>query len=178
MSRTSTRKPAAKRAAGRTRRRPARSDGSYEIGYGRPPEGTRWPQGVSGNPSGRPRKAPKLMDLLETELDRYIVLQDPDGRQRRSGETYRARILRRLVTDAARGDYRSTALVLKYLGMKEGVGMGTDDDDTDIRPDYRVPSRDEQAGVVMAPDYALALIEGRAGGLGDEDGWGRRRERR
>lgn len=34
-----------------------RSTGDYEVGYGKPPKGSRWTKGQSGNPKGRPRRA-------------------------------------------------------------------------------------------------------------------------
>ena len=34
----------------------------YEIGYGRPPKHRQFAKGSSGNPNGRPRKAPNLED--------------------------------------------------------------------------------------------------------------------
>jgi len=37
------------------------SDDDYEIGYKKPPRATRFQKGQSGNPRGRPRKAPETV---------------------------------------------------------------------------------------------------------------------
>ncbi len=36
--------------------------GDYQVGYGKPPDATRFKRGQSGNPKGRPRK-PKVEEL-------------------------------------------------------------------------------------------------------------------
>lgn len=60
--------------------------GDYDIGYGKTPPWTRFPPKQSGNPGGRPRKAPKevpmmpteseLDNLLRAELDRELTIND------------------------------------------------------------------------------------------------------
>jgi hypothetical protein len=42
--------------------------GKYLIGYKCPPEKNRFQKGISGNPSGRPRKTPPLSDRIRKEL--------------------------------------------------------------------------------------------------------------
>jgi hypothetical protein len=63
--------------------------GGYEVGYGKPPKGTRFRRGVSGNPAGR-RKASRTEDGEDSpsrsELDRVLdrkVTMIVDGEPRR-----------------------------------------------------------------------------------------------
>ena len=44
------------------------AQGKYLVGYKRPPEKSRFQKGISGNPSGRPRKAPSFSDRVRKEL--------------------------------------------------------------------------------------------------------------
>ncbi len=39
------------------------------VGYCRPPKGTRFKPGVSGNPSGRPKRRPTIDDFVRKLLD-------------------------------------------------------------------------------------------------------------
>lgn len=50
---------------------------AYEVGYGRPPQATRWKKGVSGNPSGRPKKKTSIDDLLDQEFNKkHRIVED------------------------------------------------------------------------------------------------------
>ena len=46
------------------------SDGNHSVGYGRPPEATRFKPGQSGNPKGRPKGSKNLRTLFAEELRR------------------------------------------------------------------------------------------------------------
>ena len=59
-----------------------KSNKSYEVGFKKPPKATRFQKGKSGNPSGRPKKAPQLIDpalLLET-IDNEEIAVKIDGK--------------------------------------------------------------------------------------------------
>jgi hypothetical protein len=44
----------------------------YEIGYGKPPERTRWKKGQSGNPRGRPKKPLPQLSVDVGEIIRRL----------------------------------------------------------------------------------------------------------
>ena len=46
----------------------------YEVGYGKPPEDTRFEKGQSGNPRGRPKGAKSWKALLDEVLDEKIAI--------------------------------------------------------------------------------------------------------
>ena len=58
------------------------SDGTYSVGYGRPPEETRFKPGQSGNPKGRPKGSKNLRTLFAEELRRSVTLKE-NGKTRR-----------------------------------------------------------------------------------------------
>lgn len=52
----------------------------YNIGYGKPPESSRWQKGQSGNPEGRPKtRADHLKDAAAI-LSEPVTARTPDGR--------------------------------------------------------------------------------------------------
>jgi hypothetical protein len=100
---------------------------SYEVGYGKPPQATRFQPGKSGNPKGRPRgsrKAPpvdgaveKLKALALQEAYRPIKIKD--GETLVELPTIQA-ALRNLTLSAAKGDQRAQRMLLDFVGEVEG----------------------------------------------------------
>jgi len=89
-----------------------KSEKSYEVGYGKPPKATRFKKDTSGNPSGRPRKAPQSLDpgsIIEAIDNEEIQVSD-NGKLKRMTK---AEIeFRQLFTKAIRGDLRAARLVV------------------------------------------------------------------
>lgn len=53
----------------------------YEIGYSRPPERGQFRKGISGNPSGRPKKASDFEAKLLRELNSPLVITEHGKRK-------------------------------------------------------------------------------------------------
>ena len=84
----------------------------YEVGYGKSPEGSHWPKGVSGNPRGRPKNARGLKTDLREELASKMVIR-MNG-EKVSGTRQRL-MLRTLTARAASGDVRATKLLVDLV---------------------------------------------------------------
>lgn len=86
---------------------------NYEVGYGRPPRASRFKPGQSGNPKGRPRKPKTLMEAVERELDRAVIVRE-GGREKRL--TKREVVSRQLVDASCRGQLGATRLLRDFGG--------------------------------------------------------------
>ena len=91
----------------------------YEIGYKKPPVATRFPKGVSGNPSGKPKKVPQMVDpglILESIANEVVVVIDNGKRKRMTKAEIR---FRQLFVKAIKGDLKAARLIVnlatKYL---------------------------------------------------------------
>ena len=49
---------------------------NYKVGYRKPPKETQFKKGTSGNPSGRPKKAPDFFAELRREANRLIPINE------------------------------------------------------------------------------------------------------
>ena len=87
-------------------------DRKYEVGYGKPPQATRWKPGQSGNPKGRPKKIKDFDKLLDRELSETLRITD-NGETRTL--TKRELLLKRLVNDALTGNRAALKLVLSFM---------------------------------------------------------------
>ena len=54
----------------------------YEVGYGKPPKNTQFQKGISGNPTGRPKKSLDFYDELIKEALSPVTINDNGQRKR------------------------------------------------------------------------------------------------
>lgn len=90
---------------------------NYDVGYGKPPEYSRFRKGQSGNPKGRPKGSKNLSTLLDDALNEPVVVSE-NGKRRRI--TKREAVLKQLVNKAASGNPRAIQLLLGEIRLVEG----------------------------------------------------------
>ena len=89
-----------------------KSERDYDVGYGRPPQASRFRPGQSGNPSGRPKGAKSLTTDLAEELGEVIRIREGDRELKVSKQ--RA-MLKALVAKALKGDARAANLLITLV---------------------------------------------------------------
>jgi hypothetical protein len=92
---------------------------SSEVGYGKPPQATRFRKGQSGNPRGRPRGSRNFATLLEEALAEPVSINE-NGRRRKASKLQV--IVKQLVNKAAQGDHRSIHLLIAFMERQQILG--------------------------------------------------------
>jgi hypothetical protein len=86
-----------------------KGDGDYKVGYGRPPEHTRFRKGQSGNSKGRPKGAKDLGGIFQRLLGELVQVREGERiRSMTKGEA----MLQKLVVKALNGDLRAMMQVV------------------------------------------------------------------
>jgi len=93
-------------------------ENDYEVGYGKPPEDTRFKPGQSGNPNGRPKKTRDLEKLFERELSQTIHINE-NGQPR--AITKREAIVKTIVLSALKGDHRAQTIAVGFMAKQPDV---------------------------------------------------------
>jgi hypothetical protein len=84
----------------------------YPVGYGKPPQKTRFEKGKSGNPSGRVKGSENVSKLLLQALSEPVTVNENGERKRiTKGEA----MIKQLVNKGASGDARSIQLLLAEM---------------------------------------------------------------
>ncbi len=125
-------------------------NGSYEVGYGRPPKASQFPKGYSGNPKGRPTGTRNLKTDLMEELGEQITLNE--GGTPKTLSKQRA-LLKSLTARAIKGDGRAVNALLNLM-------LRVLDPDDGENPDEPL-SADEQAILAKFEQRILARAETR-----------------
>jgi hypothetical protein len=99
----------------------------YEIGYGKPPEKTRFKPGQSGNPRGRPKYSKNASTLLSEELSERISLRE-GGKQ--IVLTKKQAMIKQLMNKALQGDMRALFFIYQQT-MNTDINEATKETLTD-----------------------------------------------
>ena len=98
---------------------------AYEVGYGKPPEQSRFKPGQSGNPRGRPRGSKNRKPKLNEERLKEIILQEAyrtikvnDGPRQVTVPMAQA-VVRSLAHNAVKGNTRAQRLFSEMLASTE-----------------------------------------------------------
>lgn len=90
----------------------AEGDETVEVGYGRPPQHTRFRPGVSGNPRGRPRQSRNFSTVMNEELNQTVAVRE-GGKVRRLPK--RVAIAKGLLNKVLQGDPRAATLLIPLI---------------------------------------------------------------
>jgi hypothetical protein len=96
-------------------------DGSYEIGYGKPPRASRFAPGKSGNPRGRPKGSKNLATVVLRESRQRVRVNGPQGS--RTVTKLEAAVMQ-IGNKAAQGELRA-ARELFNLVQRSEVELGS-----------------------------------------------------
>lgn len=85
---------------------------TYEVGYKKPPEESKFKPGISGNPSGRPRKTYNFEEQFSEILNEDVSYIE-NGQ--RTISTNFSLIIRKIVIEAQKGNVRCQRMILDYI---------------------------------------------------------------
>jgi hypothetical protein len=100
---------------------PRGSDGAPQVGYGNPPEATRFHKGRSGNPKGRPKGSLNVATILAKTLREKVVIIE-NGRRKTVTKLEAA--IKQLVNKAASGEpgaLRQMVVLAREAEVKQGT---------------------------------------------------------
>lgn len=85
-------------------------DDEYEVGYKKPPKGSQFKKGRSGNPKGRPKGAKNTLSLAEKIFNETISIRESGDEKE---VTKIEGTLMRLIQKALEGDIKAADKVIK-----------------------------------------------------------------
>lgn len=88
----------------------------YEVGFGKPPVGTRFQKGKSGNPQGRPKGTLNMATVLERTLRERVVINE-NGRRKTITKLEAA--IKQLTNKAASGELKALQLLAALVRSAE-----------------------------------------------------------
>ena len=122
------------------------SSSDEEVGYRKPPKSTRFKQGVSGNPSGRPKQTRSFKADLVAELQEKVSLIE-NGKQRRISK--QRAFAKTLIAAAIKKDTHAVNALLACMrlfgvGAEEVVQEAAEVGDMELLEHYLAQQRKKQ----------------------------------
>jgi choline dehydrogenase-like flavoprotein len=117
---------------------------SYEVGYGKPPAGTRFKAGQSGNPKGRRKGSKNKLPALNEERLKSIILEEAyrsikiNEGDKQISVTMAQAIMRSLAVNAVKGQHRSQRLFSELLSATETQNRRLHDEWMDVAMTYKI----------------------------------------
>jgi hypothetical protein len=144
----------------------------YEIGYGKPPKSGQFKKGISGNPSGRPKKPSDFLSALLREANSKVPITEKGKRKMVKMIDV---VAKQVMTKAATGNIQSQRLLYMLLQQaqeraaeeqsspnKRDYGSMSAKDLTDDELTWIIKNSPEYAALRDSPEYAaLRDIDGR-----------------
>lgn len=130
---------------------------NYDVGYGKPPEKTRFQKGESGNPNGRPKKTPKVRET-DSELIRRILDEELSTGSGKKVTVREAAFRKAIAKIVEKGDFKS---LLKIMDIAPPAQVN--------EIDYRAEVRQKLADYSKKLKAAGYVIAYREPGKDDED---------
>lgn len=107
------------------RERKGPDERDYDVGYEKPPREHQFKPGQSGNPSGRPKKAPSLRAAAARAVSRTMMVNGPDGPEE---ITKMEAMFEAQTNQGIKGKTGAAKLVIKTC-IEQGVGTEDDHDE-------------------------------------------------
>jgi Family of unknown function (DUF5681) len=129
--------------------------GSYEVGFGKPPVHSRFKKGQSGNPRGRPRRRPATIhDMLLQEAHRKIMVREGD---KSTPMLMIQAVIRKALATAASGN--ATALRHLIALLQSAESERHSDNDNQVNEAGKVITDMDRARAVAHLLYEVGLRE-------------------
>ncbi len=93
------------------------ANSKYQVGYGRPPAGSQFKKGTSGNPRGRPKHSKNMKTVIRDTMTSKVTVRQ--GEETRRVSVLEGIVLRQ-VEAALKGDGKAAITALK---MATQVGL-------------------------------------------------------
>lgn len=101
------------------------NDDGYKVGYGRPPQASRFQKGRSGNPKGRARGSRNLAEIILGAVRETVTITE--NGQRKKVTKFEA-ALKQIANRAASGDLKASSLMLSITQPAEARVEGRQTD--------------------------------------------------